>query len=353
MPARIAPAIAALLAVLATAAPLAGDPEGTPQRLVFLTWADYIDPELVEQFERESGTRVELAYFESDDRRDEILAGNDGRGYDVVLVNGLMLSAYAERGWLAPLPVTAMTGLEQIENRWRTAFPAAERYGAAYFWGTLGIGYRRDLVPDGFDSWQDFFAPAEALRGHISMLKSSRDVVGMALKSLGHSANSDDRTAIREAGRLLQAQKPFVRSYEYVQLGENSSLLSGEVWASLMYSGDALMLQEHSDDIEYVVPDEGGNLWVDYLAIAQESPHRKLAARFIDFLNRPEVAARNAEFVYYATPNRAARAYLSDEYFANPVIHPSESVISRSETYRELAPRAQKTLNSIFVQLVY
>ena len=328
------------------------DGAGATERLAFLTWADYLSPELVEEFEREHDVRIEFSYFESDDHRDEILADSEGRGYDLVMLNGVMVQTYADRNLLMPLSVEQIPGLANIDARWSRAFPAAERYGAAYFWGTLGIGYRRDLVPEGFSSWRKFFAPSETLRGRISMLSNSRDVVGMALKSLGHSANSEDRAALLEAGKLLEAQKPFVRSYEYVQLGEQSALVTGEIWASMMYSGDALLVQDHDENIVYVVPDEGGNLWADYVAILQTSPRQDLAAKFIDFLNRPEVAARNAEHVYYATPNLAAAPYLSEEYYANPVIHPSQDVLDRSESYREIAPRAQKTLNSVFAAVI-
>jgi spermidine/putrescine transport system substrate-binding protein len=322
------------------------------EELEFLTWADYIDPELVAEFEQETGIRIKFSYYESDDARDEILSSNDGRGYDLAIANGLILQSYAKRDWLAPIEQDSIPNLAHIEPQWRDAFPAAQRYAVPYFWGTLGIAYRQDLVPEGFTSWKDFFEPAESLRGKITMLKSSRDILGMALKSLGYSANSSDRDAIREAGRVLEAQRPYVRSYEYISLSEKSALVSGEVWASLAYSGDTLMVQEHHDDIAYVVPEEGGNLWVDYLTVFQSSPRKDLAFKFVDFLNRPEIAARNAEFVYYATPNIAARQYVSDEYAKNPVIHPLPSVIERSETYQKLAPRAQRTVNSVFAELV-
>lgn len=324
----------------------------TAEQLVFLTWADYIDPEIVSEFEREHGVTIQFAYFGSDDGRDELLASRDGKGYDLIMVNGLVLSLYAKRNWLAPVPTGDIPNLQYVETRWRSAFPASERYGVPYFWGTLGIGYRTDLVPEGFSSWKNFFEPAERLRGKITMLESSRDIIGMALKSLGHSANSNDREAILEAGRLLQAQKPFVRSYEYVSLDEHSALVTGEVWASLMYNGDAVMVQEHHENIAYVVPEEGGNLWVDFLAVAQASPRKDLAAKFIDFLNRPEIAARNAEFVYYATPNTAARQHLPEEYFEDPVIFPDSEVLARSEVYQELTPRVQKSVNTVFMQLV-
>jgi spermidine/putrescine transport system substrate-binding protein len=325
---------------------------GLTEELAFLTWADYLDPEIVTEFEQEHGIKIRFTYYESDDARDEILGASDGRSYDLAIVNGLMLQSYAERSWLAPVAASDIPNLVHIDTRWRNVFPAGERYAVPYFWGTLGIAYRQDLFPEGFQSWKDFFQPAEELRGKIAMLKSSRDIMGMALKSLGHSANTNDREEIREAARVLEAQRPFVRSYEYVSLDENSALVSGDVWATLAYSGDALMVQEHHEDIAYVVPEEGGNLWVDYLTIFQASPRKALAAKFIDFLNRPEIAARNAEFVYYATPNIAARQHVSTDYAEDPVIHPTTAVIARSEVYRELAPRAQKTLNSSVAQLL-
>lgn len=345
---------AAIIALSALGAGVVGAAGTTAptQELVFLTWADYLDPELVSEFEQEHGVKVIFRYFESDDDRDDIMANDDGRGYDLAVVNGFILDAYSKQNWLAPIAEQNIPNLRHLEARWRTAFPASERYAVPYFWGTLGIGYRKDLVPEGFSSWKEFFAPSESLRGHINMLKSSRDVFGMALKSLGHSANTDDRNAIREAAELLREQRPFVRSYEYVSLTEESALVTGDAWASIMYSGDALMVQEHHEDIAYVVPEEGSNLWVDYLVMLQSSLRKDLAAKFIDFLNRPEVAARNAEFVFYATPNTAAREHLSKDYFENEVINPGEAVLSRSEIYRELAPRAQRVLNSEFAQIV-
>ena len=338
--------------ILATISVANAGTTASPQALVVLTWADYLEPEIVAEFEREFNSKVKFAYFASDDHRDELLATSDAKGYDLALVNGLMVGPYSQRNWLAPVSQTNIPNLSHIDRRWRDAFPGTAEFAVPYFWGTLGIGYRRDLIPEGFTTWKAFFKPSDSLRGHITMLKSSRDVIGMALKSLGYSANSEDRNAIRDAGKLLEAQKPYVKSYEYVTLSENSALVTGEVWASLMYSGDALMVQEHHQDIAYVVPEEGSNLWADYFTVLESSTQKNLAMQFINFLNRPKIAARNAEFVYYATPNTAARAHLSKEYFANKIIHPDKEALSRSEVYRELAPRAQKTLNTVYVQLI-
>jgi spermidine/putrescine transport system substrate-binding protein len=320
-------------------------------QLTVLTWFDYVDMDLVEEFERETGALVRFSYYSSDDHRDQILATSHAPDYDLIVVNGLMIEAYANRGWLAPIAPASIPNVRHVDPRWRDAFPGGRDRGVPYFWGTLGIGYRKDLLPEGFSSWKEFFQPPQSLRGRISVLKSSRDAIGMALKALGHSVNTSDRSAIREAGRLLQAQRPFVRSYGYVSLSEDSALVTGEVWASMVYSGDVISLREYQAEIGYVVPAEGSNIWCDYLTVFQSSKQKELAARFIDFLNRPEVAARNALFLNYASPNSAARALLPPEHLQDEIVYPNEQVVSRSEFYRPLAPRAQRALNSVFATI--
>ena len=185
------------------------------------------------------------------------------------------------------------------------------------------------------------------------MMDYGRDIMGAALKALGYSMNTSDQNEIVEAEQLLRQQKPYVQSYSYISLSEESALVTGDVWASMMYSGDALMLQEHDENIVYVLPEEGGNIWVDYLAVTQGSNKKELAMQFINFLNEPEVAARVAEFVYYATPNKAAEQYLPKEYFEDPIIYPSEEQLSRSEFHRPLAPRAQRLTNELVAGLIY
>ncbi|MDH3469646.1 MAG: spermidine/putrescine ABC transporter substrate-binding protein, partial [Gammaproteobacteria bacterium] len=221
-----------------------------------------------------------------------------------------------------------------------------------FFWGTTGIGYRKDLIPEGFKSWKDFFNPPESLRGKIVMMNYSRDIMGAALKALGYSLNSNNQKEIEEAEQLLKQQEPYVHSYGYITLDEESELVTGEVWASMMYSGDALQVQEYNENIVYVLPEEGSNIWMDYLTVAAASNKKELAMQFINFLNEPEIAARMAEFVYYATPNKAAEQYLPEEYFEDPVIYPSEEELSRSEFHKPLAPRAQQYTNELIARLV-
>lgn len=325
----------------------------TVRKLDFLTWSEYIDPAVVAEFERRFNAEVTYTYFESDDHRDEILAANAGRGFDVILVNGLQIEQYGRRDWLVPITGAAVPNRRHIAPRWAEAFPGARTYGVPYFWGNIGIAYRKDRVPEGFTSWRELLQPAERLRGKIIMNRSARELVAFALKATGHSANTADPRLLAQAEQMLIEQKPYVQSYGYIALSAESSLVRGDVWATTLYNGDVLVVGEHQPDIAYAMPKEGSLLWVDYLAVAQASDQKDLALAFINFLNEPEIAARLAEFVHYATPNRAAERYLPEAFLANPIIYPPPEQLARSEFFHELPPPARRKINSIGVRLFY
>jgi spermidine/putrescine transport system substrate-binding protein len=331
----------------------AGPDEATaPRELTLLNWPDYIDPDVVKEFEQQFNANVKEVYYETDDIRDTMLVQNEGRGYDVVLMNGIQVDTYRLRGWLAPLGEADVPNLRHVDSRWRSAFAGTGEYAVPYFWGTLGIAYRADLVPEKLTSWNQLFRPADSLHGKIVMVKASRDLIGMALKALGHSANSTDSKQLAEAEKLLMTQKPHVQRYHYVSLSEKSALVTGDTLVAMVYSGDALMLQEHHSDIQYVLPREGGNLWVDFFTVLESSNNKKLAFDFINFLNEPKIAARLAEFVHYPTPNKAAEALLPKEFLKDPNVYPSQNALEKSEFDSVLPPRALKKRNSIFARVV-
>ncbi|WP_417518886.1 polyamine ABC transporter substrate-binding protein [Marinobacter sp.] len=320
---------------------------------MFLNWPDYMDPDILVEFEQRTGITVKQSYFDSDTSRDELLLETEGKGFDVALINGASLRILAKRGWLEPLDESAIPNLKHVDPRWRTAFEKAEDFGVPYFWGTVGIVYRQDLVPFKVSSWMDLLRPIEELRGKISMIGDSADMIGAALKALGYSLNSTNEDQMNEAEALLQAQAPAVNTYRYLSLNEDSALLTGEVVMSMMYNGDTRMLQEYSNNIAFLLPEEGGNIWTDYLSVLSASPRKADAKRFIDFLNEPEIAARLAQYVYYATPNRAAEALLPAEFKSDPVIYPSGKALENSEAYSRLPPRAQKNRAAIFSRIVH
>jgi spermidine/putrescine transport system substrate-binding protein len=220
------------------------------------------------------------------------------------------------------------------------------------FWGTLGIIYRSDLVNRPPTRWMDLLRPDPELRGRIVMMNSSRELLGVALKALGHSVNSVDPGALAAAESLLLAQRPHVRDYYFVALSEESSLVTGDTVAAMVYNGDGLMLTAHHPALVYTVPEEGSLLWVDYLAVMAKSDRKALAHAFIDFLNEPEIAARLAEFLYYPTPNTEAERLLPEEHRNDPLIYPPPGVMARLEPSTSLPPRGVRLRNQIYARIV-
>jgi spermidine/putrescine transport system substrate-binding protein len=323
------------------------------EELVFLNWPNYMDPDIIAEFAQRTGITVKQSYFDSDTARDELLLETEGKGFDVALINGASIRILAKRGWIERLDESSVPNLKHIDSRWRTEFEKAEDFGVPYFWGTIGIVYRQDLVPFAVSSWMDLLQPVEELHGKISMIGDSADLIGAALKALGYSLNSTNEDEMKEAEALLEAQAPAVNTYRYLSLNEDSALLTGEVVISMMYNGDTRMLQQYNDNIAFVLPKEGGNIWTDYLSVLSASPRKAEAKRFINFLNEPEIAARLAQYVYYATPNLAAEALLPMDFRNDPVIYPSGEVLENSEAYRRLPPRAHKKRAAIFSRIVY
>ena len=323
------------------------------KELVFLNWPDYMDPEILSEFEQRTGITVKQSYFDSDTTRHELLLETEGKGFDVALINGASIRILAQRGWLEPLGESSVPNLKHVDPRWRTAFEKSGDFGVPYFWGTLGIAYRKDLVSAPVSSWMDLLQPVAELHGKISMIGDSADMIGAALKALGYSLNSNDEKEMKEAEALLEAQAPSVYTYRYLSLNEDSALLTGEVAMSMMYNGDTLMLQKYNDNIVFVLPREGGNIWTDYLSVLSASSRKAEAKQFINFLNEPEIAAQLAKYVYYATPNLAAEKLLSAEFKSDPVIYPTPEALKDSEAYSRLPPRAQKKRAAIFSRIVY
>jgi len=328
-------------------------PEATQERpvLKILNWSEYLDPKVIKDFEKKYQVEVKEFYFESDEDRTKILALTDARGYDIIVSDMPSIRIYAKRNWLEAITPQKLTNYSLISPHYLQSENFSDRYGVPLLWGTLGIVYREDLVKQPITSWQQLFKPTDELKQKIVLIRDVNDLIGMGLKSLGYSANSTVPEQLDEVERLLLAQKPFVKSYIYISVEENSALLKGEVWAAMAYNGDALLLNEQNSNIKFVVPQEGGNLWVDYFLILKSSKNKKLAYQFLDFVNQPEIAGRVAEYASCATPNMGAEKLLPAEFKANPLIYPPQNVLDKMEIYKKLPARVTKRRNSIVTRI--
>ncbi len=320
--------------------------------LVVLNWADYLEDSLILDFEKICDCSVRQIYFETDDHRDALLLANEGAEYDVIITNGLKIDAYSRRGWLAKKPANGLSHEFHIKPELRDAFKGAKEYAVPYFWGTMGIGYRKDLIKEPITSWNQLLSPSEEMKGKIRLIDSARDLIGAALKAHNYSLNSTVASEIEQAKSLLMKVKPYVDDFTYISQSEDSPLVTGEIVAAITFSGDTLMIQEHNENIEYVLPEEGGLIWMDHLTVSSRSDKKALAWSFIDFLNEPVNAAKNAEYVYYATPNEAAEKLLPESFLKHPVIYPEANNLKNSEYYKALPPRIGKKYSDAFIQVI-
>ncbi|MCG6860404.1 MAG: spermidine/putrescine ABC transporter substrate-binding protein [Chromatiaceae bacterium] len=327
-------------------------PESGRRVLNLLTWSDYLDEDLVSRFEERFNAKLAFTFFETDARRNEMLARQGPGGFDLAIVDTSDIPVLKKKGWIAPFDPAQITNLGRLHPRCRSGREEVDDYGIPYFWGTQGIAYRSDLVDQPITRWMQLFRPAEQLRGKIVMIDDPWDLFGMALKALGKSMNSENSEDWDAAGRLVHTQKAYVGHYGYIAIDEGSGLVTGKVLAAQIYNGEALSLQEHNKDIVYAHPEEGSSYWVDHWVLFRQAPQPELAHAFLDFLNDPRNAAANAQTVYFATCNKSAEALLPREFLADPIIYPPPDVMRRLEPYRILSPRTTRKVNSLYTQIV-
>lgn len=319
----------------------------TTEKLVIFNWDEYLDPEIVEKFEAKFNVDVVQAYYASDETRTENLIETDGRGYDLIMTSDDDLGKYIKRGWLQPIDEQRLPNLKHIDPRFRQGYVGAERYVVPFAYGTTGIAYRADLITTPITSWHQFFNPTAELKGKISMTGDSRDLISMALKSLGYSANSENPDQLQQVEQLLLAQKPHVRSYDYLSVDEDSAIIKGEVVAAMIYNADAQMMAEHNNQLIYALPEEGGALWIDCFVLGSDAKNPEMAYAFLNFINKPENAAKLASYACFASPNKAAEKLLPQDFLENPVIYPDQASLDNSEYFTPLSPRGERQRNAI------
>ena len=215
----------------------------------------------------------------------------------------------------------ALTGLD---------FDPETKYSVPYFWGTVGIVYDKTKVSEPVTSWSSLWD--EQYKGDIYMYNSQRDALMVALKSLGYSMNTKEVSELEEAKALLIEQAPLVYAYVTDQVIEG--MIQGNAALGVVYSGDATYIMDSNENMEYVVPEEGSNLWVDGMVIPTTSKNTDLAHEFINFMMRPDIAAMNSSYVMYSTPNMEAAQQLSSESWAQTdAYNPDTTKLNNMESF--------------------
>jgi len=321
--------------------------------LTLYNWPEYFDEKLITSFEAKYNASIRQVFYETDELKDEyLISTNGGEGLDIIVGSDVSFKNYIKRHWLASIDNQKIPNVKNIDIRWRDTSPTLIPYSVPYLWGTVGIAYRKDKISSPVSSWLDLFRPQAELKNKIIMIDDSRDTLGLALKALGYSTNSTTPFELGSAEKLLKNQRPFVSKYSYINLSEKSSLATGDTWMAMVYNGDGLALKDINPNIEFIIPKEGTNLWVDHIAILESSKNKKLAYAFINYINTPENAAQLASTLYFASPNSSATPHLEKGFLENTAIYPDITILNKSESFAEFTPRKQKKRNEVYMRVI-
>lgn len=324
-----------------------GGNRANTESIIVYNWGEYIDPALLKQFEEETGIKVVYETFDSNEgMMGKVEQG--GTAYDIVVPSEYMIEMMKDKNLLLPIDHEQIPNMQHIDPYFLDLpFDPNNTYSIPYFWGTLGIAYNPTLLNgQTFESWNNLWDLS--LTQQIILVDSARETVGMSLNALNYSLNTTDLNELRAATDYLKELKPNVKAIigdEVTQL-----MINKEANVALTWSGQAADMMAENEDIDYIVPEEGSNLWFDNIVIPRTASNLEGAHAFINFMLDPEVAAQNAEYVGYSTPNLTALNYMDEEIIKDERFYPDEQTRNHLEVYRNLGLELLGVYNEYFLE---
>ena len=317
------------------------------KKLNFYNWDTYIGEDTLDDFEDASGIETKMDLFaDNDELFAKLKEGNPG--YDVIVPTNDYVERMIVANMLETLDHAKIPNMANVDPNFQDSeFDPGRKHSMPYMWGTQGIGYRKSAVSSVPDSW-NVLMESDEYSGRIALL--SEGVIGAGLMYKGYSYNSKDPNEVAEVEAMLIAQKPHIKTF--AEDNGQDLLLSGEVDLTMEWNGDILQVMAEDDDLSYVVPKEGSLVWQDCLCIPTGAPHPENAHAFINFILDAEAGAAIADFIQYATPNKAARAHLGDEYNKNPAIFPSDETIAKLQSAIYLGEDAQRMRDEAWTRVL-
>ena len=320
---------------------------GTNKVLNLYCWSNYFSPEVITRFEQKTSAKVIVNYFSSNE---ELLAKLQAgaRGYDLIVPTSYLIKALKELNLIQPLGKLDWPELTNLSKRFKSpAFDPAHEYVIPYAWGTTGIAVNKAKIKDKVDSLSWFFDHPE-LKGQVTMLDDAPSVVGAALKYLGYSYNEESPEALAKAKALLVKQKKLLKSYT----PESQPVLeSGEVAVAQAFSGDVMQVKNRKNpNIEYVLPKEGGEFFVDNLAIPIGAQSPELAKEFIRMTLQRDIALAQVRHLFFSPVVELKGALASEELLSNKVVFPSDEQLKKFEMMSD-NPKRLEAIQQIWTEL--
>jgi spermidine/putrescine transport system substrate-binding protein len=295
-------------------------------------WGDYIDESVIQEFEEKYNIRVNYDTFSTnEDMYVKIKAG--GADYDVLFPSDYMIERMIKEDMLHKLDFDNIPNYKYIEGQFKNLeYDPQNEYSVPYMWGTVGILYNKTMVEEPVTSWQILWD--QKYSKQILMLDSQRDSIGITLKMLGFDMNTRDLDELEEAKQALIEQKPLVLAY----VGDDvkDKMIAGEAALAVVWSGDAVYMKWENPDLEYALPEEGSNLWVDAMVIPKTSKNKAEAELFINFMCDPEIAYKNADYIGYSSPHLEAKKMLDPELLNDPAAYPEMEELVNCDIFKDL-----------------
>ena len=350
---------------LAATTVLAGAAVAQERSVNVYNWSDYIDEEIITDFENETGIDVTYDVFDSNEVLEtKLLAGSTG--YDVVVPTGSFLARQIQAGVFQPLDKSKLTNLENMDDAIEerlAVYDPDNTHAVNYMWGTTGIGYNKAAVQerlgtDEITSWDVIFNPEELAKFQdcgVHFLDAPTEMVPAALNYLGIDPNAKDAESTQKAGELLKSVRENVQKFhssEYI-----NALANGDICLAVGWSGDVFQARDRAEEadngveIGFSIPDEGAVMWFDNMAIPADAENVEEAHEFINYMMRPDVIAKATNYVYYANGNAASTELLEEDITSDPGIYPPEDVMAKLFTITPYGPREQRTLTRTWTEV--
>ena len=319
------------------------------KKLNLYNWDTYIGETTLADFATATGIETKMDLFADNDELFAKLKGGNP-GYDVIVPTNDMLERMIKADMVIPIDHSKIPNMANIDKPFQdAAFDPGRKHSIPYMWGTLGIGYRKSKMGgNAVDSWK-ILLESDKFAGRISLLGDAQNVIGAALKYLGHSLNSTDPAELKKVEDLLIAQKKNIKVF--APDNGQDLLASGEVDACQEWNGDIIQVMAEDNDLAYAVPTEGSLVWQDTMAIPTGAPHPENAHAFLNFVLDAEAGKNIADTIKYATPNAAAKAIMDKSYTENPAIFPSAEIVSKCEPNLYLGEEATKVRDEMWTRI--
>lgn len=347
---RVVPALMAVVILFGGIFYATKGNNNSTEQVIIYNWGEYLDLKTLEMFEEETGISVVYEEYETN----EIMYPKVQSGaiaYDVVCPSDYMIQRMLENDLLAEINFDNIPNLKNIGAEYMTqsqSFDPENKYSVPYCWGTVGILYNKTMVDEPIDSWSVLWD--EKYADNILMQNSVRDAFAVALKYQGYSINSCDLDELEAAKELLIEQKPLVQAYVVDQVRDK--MINNEAAIGVIYSGEAIYTQQENSNLEYVIPKEGSNIWIDSWVIPKNAKNKENAEIFINFMCRPDIAKMNFDYITYSTPNTAARELIEDPAIRDSKIaFPDVSELERCETFSYLGDKFNDIYNELWREI--